>query len=61
MLDYLNDTLKGTLCSISSMHGPLLAESFPKMPTTQCEASQFGGSYNYKTKQTTFLHRYMVA
>jgi hypothetical protein len=41
-------------------------ECFPKtskiIPRTQSEASQFGGSHNYKTKQnktkqTTFLHR----
>ncbi len=36
-------------------------ECFPKtskiIPRTQSEASHFGGSHNYKTKQTTFLHR----
>jgi hypothetical protein len=42
-------------------HASLLVESFPKTPS---EASWFGGSHNYKTKQTTFpnklpfLHRY---
>ncbi len=38
-------------------HAPLLIESFPKTPRTQSDASQFSGSHNYKTKQTTFLHR----
>jgi len=28
-----------------------LVESFPKTPRTLFEASQFGGSHNYKTKQ----------
>jgi len=36
---------------------PALVESFPKIPRTQSEASQYDGSYNYKTKQTTFLQR----
>ncbi len=35
----------------------LLLDSFPKRPRTRSEASQFNGSHNYKTKQTTFLHR----
>jgi hypothetical protein len=30
------------------MH-PLLIERFPKTPRTRSEASQFGGSHNYKT------------
>jgi hypothetical protein len=34
------------------MHPSLLVESFPKTPRTQSEASWFGGSHNYKTKQT---------
>jgi hypothetical protein len=38
-------------------NAPLLIKSFPKTPRTLSEASQFGGSHNYKTKQTTFLHR----
>jgi hypothetical protein len=38
-------------------HAPLLVESFPKTPRIRSEASQFGGSHNYKTKQTTFLCR----
>jgi hypothetical protein len=42
--------------SWNQAHAPLLIESFPKTPRTQFEASQFGGSHNYKTKQTTFLH-----
>ncbi len=29
----------------------------PKTPRTRSEASQFSGSHNHKTKQTTFLHR----
>ncbi len=36
---------------------PSFDESFPKTPRTRSEASQFCGSHNYKTKQTTFLHR----
>jgi hypothetical protein len=39
-----------------SMH-PSSSKSFPKTPITRSEASLFGGSHNYKTKQTTFLHR----
>ncbi len=37
--------------------GPILVlvESFPKTSRTWSEASQFKGSHNYKTKQTTFL------
>ncbi len=31
---------------------PLLLESFPKRPRTQFEASRFGGSHQYKLKQT---------
>jgi hypothetical protein len=42
--------------SWNQTHAPLLIESFPKTPRTQSEASQFYGSHNYKTKQTTFLH-----
>jgi hypothetical protein len=38
-------------------HVPLLTESFSKTPRKQFEASRFSGSRNYKTKQTTFLHR----
>jgi hypothetical protein len=38
-------------------HAPLLFESFPKTSRTWYEASGFSGSHNYKTKQTTFLHR----
>jgi len=38
-------------------HAPLVVESLPKTPRTQSEAYSFGGSHNYKTKQTTFLHR----
>jgi hypothetical protein len=30
-------------------HAPLLVRSFPKTSRTQSEASQFGGSHNYKT------------
>jgi len=43
-------------------HGPLLVESFPKTPRTQSEASQIGGSHNYKTKQNklpSFIDRIM--
>jgi len=32
-------------------HAPLLVKSFPKTPRTRSEASQFGGSHNYKTNQ----------
>ncbi len=38
--------------SWNQAHAPLLVESFPKTPRTQSEASPFGGSHNYKTKQT---------
>jgi len=38
-------------------HSPLLVENFPNTPRTQSEASWFSRSHNYKTKQTTFLHR----
>ncbi len=41
--------------SWNQAHAPLLVKSFPKTPRTQSEASSFGGSHNYKTKQTTFL------
>ncbi len=47
--------------SWNQAHAPLLVESFPKAPRTQSEASQFRGSHNYKTKQTTFLHRMMFS
>jgi hypothetical protein len=30
---------------------PFLIESFPKAPRTESEASQFGGSHDYETKQ----------
>ncbi len=36
---------------------PLLIESFPKTPRTWSQTSQFSGSHNYKTKQTTFIDR----
>ncbi len=38
--------------SWNQAHAPLLVESFPKTPRTRSEASPFGGSRNYKTKQT---------
>jgi len=38
-------------------NAPLLIKSFPKIPRTWSKALQFGGSHNYKTKQTTLLHR----
>jgi hypothetical protein len=41
------------------MH-PFLVKSFPKTPRTRSEASQFDGSHDYKTKQTTFLHRQIM-
>ncbi len=43
--------------SWNQAHAPLLIESFPKTSRTRSEASRFCGSHNYKTKQTTFLHR----
>jgi len=43
--------------SWNQAHAPLLIESFPKTPSTRSEAFWFGASHNYKTKQTTFLHR----
>jgi hypothetical protein len=42
-------------------HAPLLVKSFPKTPRTQSEASQFGGSHNYKIKQSklpSFIDRW---
>jgi hypothetical protein len=42
------------------MHAPLLVDSFPKTPRTGYEASQFGGSHNYKIKQNklpSFMYR----
>jgi hypothetical protein len=38
-------------------HSPLLIESFPKTPRTRSETPWFSRPHNYKTKQTTFLHR----
>ncbi len=35
--------------SWNQAHAPLLEKSFPKTPRTRPEASQFGGSHNYKT------------
>jgi hypothetical protein len=32
-------------------------KAFQRPPTTRSQASRFCGSHNYKTKQTTFLHR----
>ncbi len=37
--------------SWNQAHAPLLVESFPKTPRTLFEASWFGVSHNYKTKQ----------
>jgi hypothetical protein len=42
------------------MHS-LLVESFPKTPRTRSETSRFSGSHNDKTKQTTFLHRWILS
>jgi hypothetical protein len=42
-------------------HAPVLIKRFPKTPRTWSEASQFGGSYNYKTKQNklpSFISRF---
>jgi hypothetical protein len=51
-------TLQGkSKCHGTQAHAPILIEIFPKTPRTQFEASRFSGFYNYKTKQTTFLHR----
>ncbi len=41
--------------SWNQAHVPTFVESFSKTPSS--EASQFCGSHNYKTKQTTFIHR----
>jgi len=44
--------------SWNQAHAPpplLVVESFPR--TQSKEASWFSESHNYKTKQTTFLHR----
>ncbi len=43
--------------SWNQAHASLLVKSFPKTQRTRSEASQFSRSHNYKTKQTTFLHR----
>jgi hypothetical protein len=40
-------------------NAPLLIESFSKILRTQSNASQFGGSHNYETKQTTLFHIWM--
>jgi hypothetical protein len=40
------------------MHHTLLVQSFPKTPRTQSEASQFGGSHNYKNK-TNYLPSFL--
>ncbi len=37
-----------------SFQNLIFCGKFPKTPRTQFEASQFGGSHNYKTKETTF-------
>ncbi len=36
--------------SWNQAHAPLLVTNFPKIPRRRSEASQFGGSHNYKTK-----------
>jgi hypothetical protein len=43
--------------NVMELHSALLIKSFPKAPRTKFEASQFTGSHNYKTKQTTFIDR----
>ncbi len=43
--------------SWNQAHAPFFIESFPKTPRTRFEASLFCGFHNYKTKQTTLLHR----
>ncbi len=40
-------------------NAPLLLKSFPKRPRMQFEASWFGGFHKDKTKQTTFLHKFI--
>jgi hypothetical protein len=48
--------------SWNEAHAPILVKSFPKMPSTPSEASQFGGSHNCKTKQNklpSFTDRYL--
>ncbi len=37
--------------SWNQAHAPLLVKNFPKTPRTWSEASWFGGSHNYNTKQ----------
>jgi len=50
--------------SWNQSHAPLLVvESFPKTTRTWSEASQFGGSHNFKTKQNklpSFIDRYVL-
>ncbi len=41
-------------------HWPLLIESFSNTPRTRSETPWFSRSHNYKTKQTTFPHRWPV-
>jgi hypothetical protein len=57
LIQYSRTSALQVQTSWNQAHAPLLVKSFPKTPTTQTEASQFGESHNYKTKQTTFLHR----
>jgi len=47
--------------SWNKAHARLLVESFPKTPRTRSETSRFSGSHNDKTKQTTFLHRWILS
>ncbi len=56
IIQYSRTFVRQVQTSWNQAHAPLLVESFPKTPRTWSEASQFGGSHNYKRKQTTFLH-----
>ncbi len=57
IIQYSRTFVSQVQTSWNQAHAPLVIENFPKTPRTQSEASRFNGSHNYKTKQTTLLHR----
>jgi hypothetical protein len=63
MIQYSKTFALHVQTSWNQAHAPHLVKSFPKTPRTRSEASPFGGSHNYKTKQnktnqTTFVDRW---
>jgi hypothetical protein len=46
--------------SWNQAHAPLFIKSFPKTPRTKSEASQFGGSLNYKQNKINKLVSFIV-